>query len=150
MDDEAGRRRPSLVADRGGDRRDAWTLGARALTAAVAHTRGPEITLADVLELAECGDPGCLRVLVDAGRTVGRALSGICPVLDPKLVIIGGQLAAAGAPLLDGVREILARRLPPAVSQGVTIVAGSLGDRAEVLGAVALATRGTSAHLLAR
>jgi hypothetical protein len=47
-----------------------------------------------------------------------------------------------------GVREILARRLPPAISQGVIVTAGRLGDRAEVLGAVALATRSTSAYLL--
>jgi predicted NBD/HSP70 family sugar kinase len=123
-------------------------VGARALAAAVAHTRGPDTTLADVLDLAHAGDPGCVRVIADAGRTVGRALSGICAVLDPKLVIIGGELAGAGAPLLDGVREILARRLPSAISQGVTVSAGLLGDRAEVLGAVALATRSTSAQLL--
>jgi predicted NBD/HSP70 family sugar kinase len=69
-------------------------------------------------------------------------------VLDPGLVIVGGKLAAAGEPLLDGVREVLARRLPPAISQGVVVTTGSLGARAEVLGAVALATRSTSAHLL--
>jgi predicted NBD/HSP70 family sugar kinase len=123
-------------------------VGARALAAAVAHTRGPDTTLADVLDLALGGDPGCVRVIADAGRTVGRVLSGICAVLDPKLVIIGGALAGARAPLLDGVREILTRRLPSAISQGVTVSAGLLGDRAEVLGAVALATRSTSAHLL--
>jgi predicted NBD/HSP70 family sugar kinase len=123
-------------------------VGSRALLGAVAHSRGPDTTLADVVGLALAGDPGCRRVVVDAGRTIGRALSGICAVLDPKLVIIGGRIAAVGAPLLDGVREVLARRLPPAISQGVVVTAGRLGDRAEALGAVALATRSTSAHLL--
>jgi predicted NBD/HSP70 family sugar kinase len=124
-------------------------VGTRALVGAVSHSRGPDTTLADVVELAVAGDPGCHRVVVDAGRTIGRALSGICAVLDPKLVIIGGRIAAAGPPLLDGVREVLARRLPAAISQGVVVTAGRLGDRAEALGAVALATRSTSAHLLA-
>jgi predicted NBD/HSP70 family sugar kinase len=124
-------------------------VGTRALVGAVAHSRGPDTTLADVVEMAVAGDPGCHRVVADAGRTIGRALSGICAVLDPKLVIVGGGVAAAGAPLLDGVREVLARRLPPAISQGVVVTAGRLGDHAEVLGAVALATRRTSAHLLA-
>jgi hypothetical protein len=36
-----------------------------------------------------------------------------------------------------------------AISQGVVVTTGRLGDRAEALGAVALATRRTSAHLLA-
>jgi predicted NBD/HSP70 family sugar kinase len=124
-------------------------VGTRALVGAVSHSRGPDTTLADVVELAVAGDPGCHRVVVDAGRTIGRALSGICAVLDPKLVIVGGRIAAAGPPLLDGVREVLARRLPAAISQGVVVTAGRLGDRAEALGAVALATRSTSAHLLA-
>lgn len=123
-------------------------VGTRALVGAVAHSRGPDTTLADVVRLAVAGDPGCLRVVTDAGRTIGRALSGVCAVLDPKLVILGGRVAAVGAPLLDGVREVLTRRLPPAISQGVNVTIGRLGDRAEVLGAVALATRRTSAHLL--
>ncbi|HZE34668.1 MAG TPA: ROK family transcriptional regulator [Actinoallomurus sp.] len=124
-------------------------VGTRALVGAVSHSRGPDTTLAEVVDLAVAGDPGCRRVIVDAGRTIGRALSGICAVLDPKLVIIGGKIAAAGPPLLDGVREVLVRRLPSAISQGVVVTAGRLGDRAEVLGAVALATRSTAAHLLA-
>jgi predicted NBD/HSP70 family sugar kinase len=124
-------------------------VGTRALVGAVSHSRGPDTTLAEVVELAVAGDPGCRRVIVDAGRTIGRALSGICAVLDPKLVIIGGKIAAAGPPLLDGVREVLTRRLPSAISQGVVVTAGRLGDRAEVLGAVALATRSTAAHVLA-
>ncbi|TQL99195.1 putative NBD/HSP70 family sugar kinase [Actinoallomurus bryophytorum] len=123
-------------------------VGTRALVGAVSHSRGPDTTLAEVVQLALAGDPGCHRVITDAGRTIGRALSGICAVLDPKLVIIGGKIAAAGPPLLEGVREILARRLPSAISQGVVVTAGRLGDRAEVLGAVALATRRTAVHLL--
>ena len=124
-------------------------VGTRALVGALAHSRGPDTTLADVVALAVAGDPGCLRVIVDAGRTIGRALSGVCAVLDPKLVVVGGRVAAVGPPLLDGVREVLDRRLPQAISQGVVVTTGRLGDRAEVLGAVALATRRTSAHLLA-
>jgi predicted NBD/HSP70 family sugar kinase len=122
--------------------------GAHALVGAFSQSRGPGTTLADVVALAVADDPGCRRVILDAGRTVGRALAGICAMLDPKLIVIGGKLAAAGPPLLEGVREILARSLPPAISQGVVVTAGQLGDRAEVLGAIALATRSTSVHLL--
>ncbi|MCW2944674.1 MAG: family transcriptional regulator [Actinoallomurus sp.] len=125
-------------------------VGTHALVGAFSQSRGPDTTLADVVALSVADDPGSLRVIVDAGRTVGRALAGICAMLDPKLVIIGGKLAAAGSPLLDGVREVLVRGLPPAISQGVVVTAGRLGHRAEVLGAIALATRSTSAHLLTR
>ena len=43
---------------------------------------------------------------------------------------------------------MLVRQLPPAISQGIAVTAGRLGDRAEALGAIALATQRTSAHLL--
>jgi predicted NBD/HSP70 family sugar kinase len=97
--------------------------------------------LAAVLDLVRAGDPSACRAVADAGRAVGKALAGICAVLDPRLVVVGGQLAAAGAPLLDGVREELLRWLPPQLGQGLTVLAGQLGTRAEVLGAIAMAGR---------
>jgi predicted NBD/HSP70 family sugar kinase len=115
--------------------------GTEALTASLRHSRGPDVTLAEVLELVRDGDPGARRAVSDAGRAVGKALAGICAVLDPRLVVVGGQLAAAGAPLLDGVREELLRWLPPALGEGLTVLAGQLGARAEALGAIVMAGR---------
>jgi predicted NBD/HSP70 family sugar kinase len=60
-------------------------------------------------------------------------------VLNPRLIVVGGPLAAAGASLLDGIRQELLRWLPPSLAAGLTVVAGQLGARAEVLGAIALA-----------
>ena len=51
--------------------------------------------------------------------------------------MIGGDLGAAGAPLLDGIREAIERtrcRGPPTRRRA----AGVLGERAEVLGALGL------------
>jgi predicted NBD/HSP70 family sugar kinase len=59
-------------------------------------------------------------------------------VLNPELLIVGGDLAGAGELLLDGVRESLGRAALPTAAEAATVVAGSLGDRAEVLGAIAL------------
>lgn len=115
--------------------------GTAALTASLRHSYGPDVTLTAVLDLVRAGDPGACRAVADAGRAVGKALAGICAVLDPRLVVVGGQLAAAGAPLLDGVREELLRWLPPQLGQGLTVLAGQLGARAEVLGAIAMAGR---------
>ncbi|MCO5970914.1 ROK family transcriptional regulator [Actinoallomurus soli] len=125
-------------------------VGLRALTSTFAHTRGPDTTIADVVALLAADDPGAQRVTADAGRMVGRALVGICAMLEPRRVVIGGEVAAVGRPLLEGVRDMLARQLPPPIGQEVTVTAGRLGDRAEALGAIALATQSTSAHLLTR
>ncbi|WP_131764021.1 ROK family transcriptional regulator [Actinomadura fibrosa] len=123
-------------------------VGARALTSAFTHTRGPGTTISDLIALLAADDPGALRVITDAGHMIGQALSGICAMLEPRLVVLGGEVAAVGRPLLDGVRHVLTHRLPPALNQGMTLTTGHLGDRAEALGAIVLATHQTSAHLL--
>lgn len=120
--------------------------GAGALIAASSHHMGPGVTLDAVLSAARSGDPGAVRLIEDAGRAVGRALSGICTVLDPMMVIVGGKTAAAGESLLAGIRAALVRGVSPAVSRSVRVVPGELGARAEALGAVALANRSTNAH----
>jgi predicted NBD/HSP70 family sugar kinase len=118
--------------------------GAEALRASLRYRHGADLSLAAVLGLIRDGDPGARRAVEDAGRAVGRALAAICAVLDPRLVVVGGQLAAAGAPLLDGIRAELSRWLPPSLEEGLTVVGGQLGARAEVLGAIALAARSCS------
>jgi predicted NBD/HSP70 family sugar kinase len=114
--------------------------GADALVAALpARADGTVPDLDDVLAACRAGEPGALRIVADAGRAVGTALAGVCTMLDPDLVVVGGRTAAAGRPLLDGIVETLGRAVPPTDEPLVPVVAGELGARAEVLGAVALA-----------
>jgi predicted NBD/HSP70 family sugar kinase len=57
-----------------------------------------------MLALARAGDPGCRRVLADAGRALGNALAVLLNVLNPEVIVVGGELSAAGDLLLDGLR----------------------------------------------
>jgi predicted NBD/HSP70 family sugar kinase len=113
--------------------------GARAIVHALRQSHGGDLVLDDVLRLAEAGDAGARRVVADAGRAVGRALAGVCSVLDPRLVIVGGEVAAAGDLVLDGIRESIELTMTPSAGHAVSVVPGDLGVRAEVLGAIALA-----------
>jgi predicted NBD/HSP70 family sugar kinase len=76
--------------------------------------------------------------LTDAGRAVGSALTSICTVLDPALVVIGGKAAGAESPLLDAVRTTLADGITPSRRDPLPVVPGLLGEQAEMLGAVTL------------
>jgi predicted NBD/HSP70 family sugar kinase len=96
------------------------------------------LTTDEMLALARSGDPGCRRVLADAGRTLGSALAVLLNVLNPEVVVVGGELAAAGDLLLDGLRESVGRAALPAAVESAKVTCGTLGDRSEVLGAVAL------------
>lgn len=102
-----------------------------------------ELTLPDLLRLAEDGDVGVRRVFGDAGRSIGRALADLVNAVNPELVVVGGDLSAVGEPLLDGIRASLERYALPAANAAVEVVPGVLGERAEVLGAVALVATDT-------
>jgi predicted NBD/HSP70 family sugar kinase len=118
-----------------------------ALVHALRHSRGPDLTAADVLELALRGEPGASRVVADAGRAVGRALAGICSMLDPRLIVVGGEIAATGNLVLDGIRESIVRATAPSIGHPISVVAGQLGEQAEVLGAIALVMNSTTTPL---
>ena len=109
-----------------------------ALCELLRRSHGP-ITVPGLLALAAEGDAGCRRVIHDAGRVVGRAVADLCNLINPDLVIVGGDLSAAGDLLLDPMREAVRRFAIPAAAEDVRITAGVLGDRAEVLGSLALA-----------
>ncbi len=116
----------------------ATVAGGAALTAALRQIHGPHMTVDELIALSHDGDPGAARLIADAGEAVGRVLAATCSVLDPELVIIGGELAPAGPPLLDSVRSSLERWISPA-SGHYPVALGELGAKAEVLGAIALA-----------
>ena len=106
-----------------------------------------ELTVAEMLRLAHEGDLGCRRVIADAGRVVGSAAAFVFNVLNPQRLVVGGDLAEAGDLLLDGVRSSLRLAALPAAADGASVVAGVLGERAQVLGALALAVGEAGAAL---
>ncbi|HEX2903966.1 MAG TPA: ROK family transcriptional regulator [Jatrophihabitans sp.] len=114
-------------------------VGAKALVSALALTRG-DSTVPDIVRAAAAGEEGARRVLSDAGTAVGRALVPLCTVLDPALVVIGGAGGASPA-LIDAVQDALVRGMTPLRGTPVAVRAGALGDEAEMLGAVTLATQ---------
>jgi predicted NBD/HSP70 family sugar kinase len=98
---------------------------------------GP-VGVQDLLELVHAGDRGAGRAVADAGSAVGRAVAAVVNVLNPELIVIGGELAGAGDVVLDPLRAALGRHaVAPAVA-ATRVTVGELGERAEVVGAAAL------------
>jgi glucokinase-like ROK family protein len=117
--------------------------GAAALVELLRGTHGAELTTQQLLHAAGDGDSGARRVLADAGRYIGTAVATLCDLLNPELIVVGGELSAAGDVLLDPLREQVHRHAIPATSRGLEIVPGVLGSRAELLGALALVLEST-------
>lgn len=104
----------------------------------LARRNGADVTTTELVRLAADGDVGARRVLIDAGRAIGRALADLANVLGPQKIVIGGDLGGEASALLDGIRESMARFALPAVLGSVEIAGGTLGSRAELLGGLSL------------
>lgn len=90
----------------------------------------------DEIDLAELDDPITSRILNEMGRTLGTVLAGLCDLMNPTLLVIGGELGSSGSALIDGVRASVKRFAQPSTSQVVEVVPAGLGQRAELVGAV--------------
>jgi predicted NBD/HSP70 family sugar kinase len=113
--------------------------GLESLVAAARRQHGPTLDEDGLLALVAAGDIGARRLVADAGAAVGAAVANLCNLLCPQRVVIGGQLARTGEVLLEPLRRAVERDAIERVAQAVQIVSGELGDRAETMGAIALA-----------
>jgi len=53
---------------------------------------GQPVSVKRMLELVAAGDRGARRAVSEAGEAVGRAAAALVNILNPELVVIGGDL----------------------------------------------------------
>lgn len=116
-------------------------VGAPVLLGSLTASHG-HLTLGDMIARAREGDPGCRRVLTDAGGHLGAAVANMCNLIDPEMIVVGGQLAEAGDALLDPLRAAVEQRTIRSDAGPPVIAGAEFGDQSEVRGAVALALDG--------
>jgi predicted NBD/HSP70 family sugar kinase len=86
------------------------------------------------------------QLLREAGRDLGRVLATCVSMLNPSVIVIGGQMAEAGEHLLAGIREVVYGRSLPLATQHLRIVTSRTMGRAGVLGASTM----VADHVLSR
>jgi predicted NBD/HSP70 family sugar kinase len=121
-----------------------------AIVQLVGRGNGQALSLAEVISLARDGDMRCRRAIADAGREIGVAAAGLCNLINPELVIIGGLLSRSGELLLEPVRESIRRYAVLAAAERVEVVSAVFVERAELLGSLALALSASNAALASR
>jgi predicted NBD/HSP70 family sugar kinase len=92
----------------------------------------------DVVAIAANGDPEALGMIRDAGRRVGGVLSAAVTLLNPEVVVIGGDLAAAYEPFVAGLRETVYQRSTALSTRQLRIVAATFGERQGLVGCAAM------------
>ncbi|WP_243728417.1 ROK family transcriptional regulator [Microbacterium sp. BK668] len=95
--------------------------------------------ISDLLQAAEDGDGSSRRVIADAGRHIGIAAASLCNLIDPELIVVGGELAQAGEILMAPMRHSLERTALASADGLPEIVGASFGEWAETRGAIAIA-----------
>lgn len=103
---------------------------------------GRRVSRTDLLDLLRTGDRGIVRVVEDAGVAVGKALAAAVVMLNPQVIVVGGDLAAAGDTLLEPIRRTITRNTMLCHAESLRIVPSALGDSAGVRGAAALVLEG--------
>ncbi|KOV78013.1 ROK family transcriptional regulator [Nocardia sp. NRRL S-836] len=130
---------PSGAICRCGNRGCLETVASPAAIAKLLSTGTAEPTsTAELIDLVRAGDRGAIRAVEDAGDAVGRALAQAVTIINPELVVIGGELAAAGDVLMAPIRRAVQRNTMSWHTSDLRVVPGALGDSASVRGAAAL------------
>lgn len=93
----------------------------------------------DIQDLAQARDPVVLELLRRAGLRLGEVLSDAIGVLNPSVVIVGGNLAPVSEELLAAIRENVYERSHPLATKSLRIELGALGPDAGLIGAGRLA-----------
>jgi predicted NBD/HSP70 family sugar kinase len=94
---------------------------------------------AHVVDAARAADGVAISVVRDTAKYIGMALANLASCIDPEVVVLGGDIAAAGDLLFDSVRQEYGRRVPPAMAEQVRFAVSGLGDEATAIGAARFA-----------
>jgi predicted NBD/HSP70 family sugar kinase len=89
----------------------------------------------DVVALVRAGNMLAIELVRESGRLIGEALAGAVNLLNPRVIVIGGDLAHADEHLMPGIRELVYQRSISLATRHLRIVRTRLDDHAEVAGA---------------
>jgi len=105
----------------------------------VTEGRAERITAEQVFRLAAEGDKIAQRIVDDVQTSLGIALANIVHLINPGVIILGGQVAQAGALLIQPLQTRIHELCLPAASEDLRIVQSSFGIEANTVGAITLA-----------
>ncbi|RCV47547.1 ROK family protein [Marinitenerispora sediminis] len=88
----------------------------------------------EALRLLRSGDHHAIRLARRSGRILGEAVAGAVSLLNPAVVVVGGQFALTGEHVLTGIREVVYRRSLPLATRSLVIRPAALGKRSGVIG----------------
>jgi len=92
----------------------------------------------DAVRLAEQGDTMAVALIRQAGLLIGDVLATSVSLLNPQVLIIGGDLPEEQDHFMTALRERLYQRTQPLATRELQVLTATLGERSGILGAVRL------------
>jgi predicted NBD/HSP70 family sugar kinase len=92
----------------------------------------------DVVELAHAGDPEVRRMIRDSGRHIGEVIASAVNLLNPKVLVIAGDLAGAYETFVAGLRETLYGNATAMSTRELEVVPAAHGSHSAVAGTAAM------------
>ena len=97
------------------------------------------ITLEDIIDATNKEDLLCIELIEDIGQKLGRYLASLINLLNPELVIIGGELAQTEDYILQPIRGAVRKYSLNLVNKDTAVVLSKLQNKAGIVGACMLA-----------
>ena len=113
--------------------REAVALGERTVLA-----EAGTLTLETIVEAAEAGDGLARRLLADSGRWLGMGVSMIVNLLNPQLIIVGGEGVQAGEYRFGPMRAAIRDHTFNGLADDLQVVIELSGDETWARGAASL------------
>ncbi|MGY3262876.1 ROK family protein [Frigoribacterium sp. 2355] len=117
------------------------TVSTPALRSGYRRRTGDDLTVERICDLARAGDAVAISLVTDTFTALGTALQPCVELFEAGTVVVGGGVSRSwdviGAPFAAG----LVQGVPGPVT-GLTVVPGTLGDHAPLIGAASWAEQG--------
>lgn len=88
-----------------------------------------------IYEAAKSGDAVALEIYEFAGKIIGAGVANAVTAVNPRRIVIGGGVAAAGELILDPIRRSMNERVFLTDTNQVEVVLAKLGNNAGLIGA---------------
>lgn len=116
--------------------------GGMSIAATLTEQGVPAASPRDVVDLVRQGNLESVQALRAAGRALGDVLATCTALLNPQVIVIGGEIVEVGEPLLAGVRESVYSRALPLASRNLQVAVAQAGVLGGVVGAARMAIDG--------
>jgi glucokinase len=113
--------------------------GGMSIAATLTERGVPAGSPRDIVDLVRAGNLEAVQALRQAGRALGEVLAACTALLNPRVIVIGGEIVEVGEPLLAGVRESVYSRALPLASRNLRVTVAQSGVLGGVVGASRMA-----------